>query len=69
MMLSSFEGFIRISIEEESRYNRRKKEGDAGVRGQGGFTSDPTLSQAVRNIEIEEAIRSGRYESGTGVYG
>ena len=59
MMLSSFEGYIRISIEEECRYNRRKGEGDAGVRVQGGFTSDPTLSQAVRNIEIEEAIRSG----------
>ena len=59
MILTSYEDYIRISIEEECRYNRRKEEGDAGVRVHGGFPSDPTLSQAVRNMEIDKAIRSG----------
>lgn len=59
MIISSYESCIRISIEEECRYNKRKKEGDPGVRVQDGFLPDPTLSQAVRNIEIDDAIRSG----------
>lgn len=59
LILTSYEGYIRISIEEECRYNRRKEEGDAGIRVHGGFPSNPTLYQAVRNIEIDKAIRSG----------
>ena len=59
LILTSYEDYIRISIEEECRYNRRKEEGDAGVRVHGGVPSDPTLSQAVRNMEIDKAIRSG----------
>lgn len=59
LILTSYEGYIRISIEEECRYNRRKEEGDAGIWVHGGFPSNPTLYQAVRNIEIDKAIRSG----------
>ena len=65
LILTSYEDYIRISIEEECRYNRRKEEGDAGVRVHGGFPSDPTLSQAVRNME-SHPVR--RYEPCTRIY-
>ena len=59
VMLNTYEECIRISIEEESRYNRRKEAGDPGIRVQTTGTSDSAQSRSIRSIEVKQAVESG----------
>lgn len=47
--------FNRILCEKE--YNRRKKNGDLGVRIQTSNRSDPTARMAIEHVMIRDAIK------------
>lgn len=62
-MLNTYEEFIRISIEEESLYNRRKEAEDPGIRVQTGGNGNPTQSRALWSMELKKAVKSGNLDA------
>ena len=51
-----------IRMEQESRRNNSFEE--LGVRVKTSFISDPTFKEAVADLTIEEALRSGKIDKG-----
>ena len=51
-----------IRMEQESRRNNSFEE--LGVRVKTSFISDPTFKEAVADLTIEEALRSGKFDKG-----
>ena len=58
-LVEGFEQSLSFIIREEKAYKHRQAKGDPGVRVQTSGTSDPTAREAIDNIMIMEAIRSG----------
>ena len=57
-----YEG-IKYRIKEDRAYERRKNRGELGIRVQTSGHSSPTETEAIENIEIEEMLKSGDFES------
>lgn len=56
---------ILYRIKEEQDYNRRREKGDLGVRVQGGqIYSNPTLNEAVRNIDYRADFMNCDFSNG-----
>lgn len=58
-LVEGFEQSLSFIIKEEKAYKHRQAKGDLGVRVQTSGTSDPTAREAIDNIMIMDAIRSG----------
>lgn len=58
-IVKDYENKMQVAIQEESSFNTREAKGDPGERVQSGFPSDPTMEQAMRSLEIEQAFRHG----------
>ena len=64
-IIESYTQGLVYMIEEEQDFNRREDRGDLGVRVQGGgFHSDRTANQAIRNVSLRDAIIACDFSDG-----
>lgn len=61
-IIDGYEKCLSIQIRNEREYNRRKNNGDLGIRVQSSGISDTTARIAIENVTIQEAIKKGNYE-------
>ena len=61
-IIEGYENYLKIQIRIEREYNRRQNHDDLGVRVQTSGISNPTERISIENAEIEDAIKTGRYE-------
>ena len=54
-MIARYESNWEIVVKAEKRYNSVSANGNLGVRVQKSGTSDPTMNEAISNIEIQQA--------------
>lgn len=62
-LVDGYEKCLSIQIRTEREYNRKGSSGDLGIRVQTSGLSDTTARIAIENVSIQEAIKSGDYES------
>lgn len=62
-LVEGYEQSLSFIIKEEKAYKHRQAKGELGVRVQTSGISDPTAREAIDNIMIMEAIRSGDLSS------
>ena len=58
-LVDGYERSLQIIIKQEREYLRNRAKGELGVRVQTSGISDPTANEAIENMTIEEAIKSG----------
>ena len=58
-LVEGYEQNLRLIIKEEKAYRHRQAKGELGIRVQTSGTSDLTAREAIDNVMIMEAIRSG----------
>lgn len=58
-LISQIEKAVLYQIREESRFNRRDRGDDLGVRIQKSVLSNPTQDEAIEYVELERAFRTG----------
>lgn len=58
-LVEGYEQNLTFIIKEEKAYRHRQAKGELGVRVQTSGKSDPTAREAIDNVMIMEAIRSG----------
>ena len=58
-LVEGYEQNLSFIIKEEKAFRHRKAKGELGVRVQTSGKSDPTAREAIDNVMIMEAIRSG----------
>jgi hypothetical protein len=64
-IIESYTQGLIYMIEEEQDFNRREEKGDLGVRIQGGgYHSDRTANQAIRNVSLRDAIIACDFSDG-----
>lgn len=61
-IVEGYEKCLSIQIRNEREYNRRKNNGDLGIRVKTSGISDTTARIAIENIMIEEAIKTGNFD-------
>lgn len=62
-LVEGYEQSLSYIIKQEKEYKHRASRGDLGVRVQTSGISDPTAREAIDNIMIMDAIRSGDLKS------
>lgn len=62
-LVEGYEQSLSFIIKQEKEYKHRVSRGDLGVRVQTSGISDPTAREAIDNIMIMDAIRSGDLKS------
>ena len=62
-LVEGYEQSLSYIIKQEKEYKHRAARGDLGVRVQTSEISDPTAREAIDNIMIMDAIRSGDLKS------
>lgn len=58
-MIRKFEKKIEYKIKAERKYAKSKRRGELGVRVQTSDLSDPTSSEAIVSVTIQEGFQSG----------
>lgn len=54
-MVAGYDSNWEVIIKAEKRYNLEASKGDLGIRVQKSGTSDPTMNEAISNVEIEQS--------------
>ena len=62
-IIGRFEDKMKFAIREESHFNLMRERGEISVRVDTSYCSNPTLSQAIRDHEIEDAFKAGDIRS------
>ena len=60
-IVNAYESDLIDTIKEERFYNRRKANGDLGIRGQSSNISNPASDEGDNEVSIKDAVRLGDY--------